>query len=247
MIMQIFKNSFVKLVVIVFGVLLIGVTIMQTTASNQSVSSVSKSTQSSVKTKVNANTNKNNKENIGNQQYIRQIYTYLHDEYGMSSSSIAGILGNWIQESGIDPIAVAGDWAYRSLEHSKSSTDTHKDIGFAQWSSKRRQNLITFANQKYQGRWWEAQCQLEFMTQQDGSFVTVLKNYALNDRGDVVQNAVNFNDDWEVSPDEKNIIASTRGKNARLVYQYMQKNNMTGSADNLKIQKLVYLGKDLPY
>ncbi|WP_237047414.1 hypothetical protein [Leuconostoc gelidum] len=69
----------------------------------------------------------------------------------------------------------------------------------------------------------------------------------MNDRGDIVQNAVNFNDDWEVSPDEKNKIGLTRGKNAQLVYQYMQKNNMTGLADTIKIQKLVYLGNGLPY
>lgn len=249
MIMQIFKSSFVKIVLVMSSILLVGVTIAQTQTikSNQADQSVSKLTHNSVEEKKNQNSNQNNDDNIGNKSYIRQIYAYLHDEYGMSGTSIAGILGNWIQESGIDPIAVAGDWAYRSLENTKSSTNTNKDIGFAQWSFKRRQNLITFANQKYHGYWWEPNCQLEFMTQQDGSFVAILKNYALNDRGDIVQNAVNFNDDWEVSPDEKNNIGLTRGKNAQLVYQYMQKNNMTGLADTIKIQKLVYLGNGLPY
>lgn len=184
---------------------------------------------------------------IGDEKYIQQIYTYLHDEYGLSASSIAGILGNWIQESGIDPIAVQGDWSYRSLENTKKNTVGDKDIGFAQWSAKRRQQLITFANQKYHGEWWLAQCQLEFMTHQDGSFVEVLKQYALVNNKDVVQNAVIFNNEWEVSPDKKEIIEKTRGKNAQLVYRYMQKNNMNGTVDVSKVQKLVYVGDTLPY
>lgn len=247
--MQISKRNLVKIVLIVSIILLIGVTIKQaqTTKSSQNDKTVSKSKSNSVAEKTYQNSNQNNDGNIGNKKYIRQVYTYLNGEYGLSATSIAGILGNWIQESGIDPIAVQGDWTYRSLKNAQNSTDDNKDIGFAQWSYKRRQNLVTFANQKYHGHWWEALCQLEFMTQQDGSFVAILKNYALNDSDDVVKNAVDFNDDWEVSPDEKNKVETTRGKNAQLVYQYMQKNKMISSADRSKIQKLVYLGNVLPY
>jgi len=85
------------------------------------------------------------------------------------------------------------------------------------------------------------------MTHQDGSFVEVLKQYALVNNKDVVQNAVIFNNEWEVSPDKKEIIEKTRGKNAQLVYRYMQKNNMNGTVDVSKVQKLVYVGDTLPY
>lgn len=184
---------------------------------------------------------------LDNKKYIYPIYNYLHNKYGMSATAIAGILGNWIQESGIDPIAVQGDWEYRSLENSKKNTNSQRDIGFAQWSSERREKLIEYATQHYSGEWWQAQCQLEFMTQYDGSFVEVLKNYAINDDGNVVKNAVEFNNKWEVSPDDEKTVEKGRGHNAVIVYQYMQKNNMNGKTDINKLDTLKYIGTNLSY
>ncbi|WP_242651960.1 MULTISPECIES: phage tail tip lysozyme [Leuconostoc] len=239
------KKVIIKVVVTIVCVIMVVYTIVQAKNKNLSVAEEAKKT--NVETSQ-RNINDDVDRSIGNKKYIRQVYRYLHENYGLSAISIAGILGNWTQESGIDPIAVQGDWAYRSLKNSKNSThDLHKDIGFAQWSTQRRQALISFSDQKYHGEWWLATTQLEFMTQYDGSFVTILKNYALNDHGNVVENAINFNDNWEVSPDEKGIVEKTRGANAKRVYEYMKNNNMTGGADISKIQQLRYLGDSLPY
>jgi len=238
------KNTFRGIVIIACFVMVI-YTAFQAKSQDSNTSEETAMTNTNIKQR-----SKNNDSNrsIDNKKYIQQVYRYLHENYGLSATSIAGVLGNWTQESGIDPIAVQGDWSYRSLKNSKNSThDIHKDIGFAQWSSQRRQELILFSDQKYHGEWWLAMTQLEFMTQHDGSFVAVLKNYALNDHGDVVKNAVDFNDHWEVSPDEKSTVEKTRGAEAQRVYAYMKKNNMTGEADRSKIQQLRYIGESLPY
>lgn len=85
------------------------------------------------------------------------------------------------------------------------------------------------------------------MTQYDGSFVEVLKNYAINDDGNVVKNAVEFNNKWEVSPDDEKTVEKGRGHNAVIVYQYMQKNNMNGKTDINKLDTLKYIGTNLSY
>ncbi|MBZ5957791.1 phage tail tip lysozyme [Leuconostoc gasicomitatum] len=198
-------------------------------------------------------TNKNNSKKIkygkiGDTKYIKIVYFYLHNNFGLSAQAIAGILGNWVQESGIDPIAVQGDWNYRSLKNSKENTNNHqKDIGIAQWSSKRRAQLINYANEKYNGEWWNMTCQLEFMTQYDGSFVEILKEYSLGADDNIAQNAVDFNKKWEVSADDENKIAKTRGAYAKNVYKYMQDNDMTGSRNLDKLNNLRFRGVAIHY
>ncbi|MGB2511012.1 phage tail tip lysozyme [Leuconostoc suionicum] len=195
-----------------------------------------------------SNSKKNKYGKIGNTKYIKKVYFYLHNNYGLSAQAIAGILGNWVQESGIDPIAVQGDWKYRSLKNSKENTNNHqKDIGVAQWSSKRRAQLISYANEKYNGEWWNMTCQLEFMTQYDGSFVEILKEYSLNAGDNIVQNAVDFNEKWEVSADDENKIARTRGSYAENVYKYMKDNNMTGEIEIDKLNNLRFIGGSIAY
>lgn len=72
MIMQIFKSSFVKIVLVMSSILLVGVTIAQTQTikSNQADQSVSKLTHNSVEEKKNQNSNQNNDDNIGNKSSI---------------------------------------------------------------------------------------------------------------------------------------------------------------------------------
>ncbi|WP_262368806.1 phage tail tip lysozyme, partial [Enterococcus faecium] len=69
---------------------------------------------------------------------------YMNGEYGLSGASIAGILGNWKQESGIDPRAVEGYYGdgQREVDFIKQFTDGLMGIGYGQWTAGRHTALV---------------------------------------------------------------------------------------------------------
>ncbi len=63
----------------------------------------------------------------------------------------------------------------------------------------------------------------------------------------IAQNAVDFNKKWEISTDDENKIAKTRGAYAKNVYKYMQDNDMTGSRNLDKLNNLRFRGVAIHY
>ncbi|HBA0647115.1 TPA: CHAP domain-containing protein, partial [Enterococcus faecium] len=72
----------------------------------------------------------------------------------------------------------------------------------------------------------------------DGGFVGILKDYALNASDDVVENAVTFHKNWEISADSESAVIAVRGENAKEIWKYMKSKGMDGAKDESKINKI---------
>ncbi|HAQ9351243.1 TPA: amidase, partial [Enterococcus faecium] len=171
---------------------------------------------------------------------IEDIYKYMNGEYGLSGASIAGILGNWKQESGIDPRTVEGYYGdgQREVDFIKQFTDGLMGIGYGQWTAGRHTALVDWSKKNNGGSWWTTEAQLDFMFKGDGGFVGILKDYALNASDDVVENAVTFHKNWEISADSESAVIAVRGENAKEIWKYMKSKGMDGAKDESKINKI---------
>lgn len=181
---------------------------------------------------------------IPNTENIKKIYNDMHNTYGLSAEAIAGILGNFIMESAIDPRAIEGDFAMpngRSEATAKQHTDGLMGAGYGQWTAERHTALVNWARDKHgdKYKWFTHEVQMDFMFHGDGGFIPILKRYALNSTSDPKQNAVVFHRDWEISADDENAIYNGRGGKAQEIYNYMKQNGMDGGKDVDKINRMI--------
>lgn len=173
--------------------------------------------------------------NIPNAENIQKIYDEFHGKHGFSSEFIAGITANWVKEAQLDP--TANEPVQFGVETAKASTNGTLGIGWGQWSFERHKALVDHAK-KVKKDWWEPEAQLDYMATQDGMYVDILKDLALNSGDDPVEEAVNFHDQWERSADSRQTIMNDRGQVAKDILKYMKENGMDGKKDESKINKL---------
>jgi hypothetical protein len=146
------------------------------------------------------------------------VYSVL-GAWGMPDENIAGILGNWDVESGIDPTGVetvSGE-PFSVGPKKKDAEDKGFDvtkidptygsrfpgiaqlgIGLGQWSNGRNTQLREYA--KDPGKWATVETQLGFMVSKD-SGAPVIKNMIAHPVGSAAAAAVYFHNEWERSAD----------------------------------------------
>lgn len=150
------------------------------------------------------------------------VYSVL-STWGMSDTNIAGILGNWSQESGIDPTSVQNFpvGTYEMTEAKKQAAKTSSNgIGLGQWTSARNTLLRDWAQSKNVD-WWTLGAQLAFMREGDNpSDAAVFKDMIANELSSPAAAATHFHDKWERSADTGDMVAK-RGKNAEAWYGKM--------------------------
>ena len=146
------------------------------------------------------------------------IYGVL-SAWGMPDENIAGILGNWDMESGIDPTGVETISGERfSLGSAKKAAEekgfnvdeVNPDyaarypgvdllgIGLGQWSNGRNTQLREYAGAA--GKWATLETQLGFMISRD-SGAPVIRNMIEHPVGSAAAAAVYFHSEWERSAD----------------------------------------------
>ncbi|MFD2024181.1 phage tail tip lysozyme [Promicromonospora aerolata] len=148
---------------------------------------------------------------VNSEQNAKAVYSVL-SSWGMPDENIAGILGNWSQESGIDPTSVEAifDEPYRIGPRKQAAWDgnfthipgqTHGGIGLGQWSNGRTLQLLRYAETKGLD-WYTIQAQLAFMVEGDNpSDVAVFKDMITTSQGSPSAAAIHFHDRWERSAD----------------------------------------------
>lgn len=152
--------------------------------------------------------------------------------WGMPDENIAGIIGNWDMESGVDPTSVEGifderqtigprkqaawDANFTGYGYGSYSVE-YRGIGLGQWTNGRNQNLIKYA-QGHREAWYSIKTQLGFMlSAAEGSDADVVKDMIKNSQGTPQKAAVYFHNKWERSADastaaRENAAASWMGK-----------------------------------
>lgn len=176
---------------------------------------------------------------IPNKEGIKATYDWLHGKYGMSGEFIAGILGNWIQESQINPMAMemfAQPWTESQAKQAIPLDKSGKTgIGLGQWSFTRHTGLVQMAEAENTD-WWNIEIQLKYMTDGDAAAPT-LKKLALEASNSPSDAAKAFHDKWEISADDATVIAK-RQAYAEKVWEYMKEEGMDGKKDTSKINKI---------
>ncbi|PUB32479.1 hypothetical protein C8K30_1011005 [Promicromonospora sp. AC04] len=147
----------------------------------------------------------------------KAVYSVL-SSWGMPEENIAGVLGNWSQESGIDPTSVEAvfDEPYRIGPRKQAAWDTdfthiagqaHGGIGLGQWSNGRTLMLLDYAQSKGLD-WYTVQAQLAFMVEGDNpGDVAVFRDMITTSQGSPSAAAVHFHDRWERSADNAAMVA----------------------------------------
>ncbi|MEU9167898.1 phage tail tip lysozyme [Streptomyces sp. NPDC048420] len=133
----------------------------------------------------------------------KEIYSVL-SSWGMPKENIAGILGNWSQESGIDPTSVqnfpTGTYAM-TAEKAGAAQNTDNGIGLGQWTYGRNTLLRQYAKNKGVD-WFTIKAQLAFMVDGDNpGDVAVFKGMLKTSQGSPRAAALHFHENWERSPD----------------------------------------------
>lgn len=190
--------------------------------------------------------NSDDSSDIPNKENIKKGYEYLHDKYGVSGEMMAGIFGNWMQESRINEKSVEGISGRTPTEKEmkdaeKRHDDYHTGLGLGQWSYERNDMLVDHAK-KMKKDWWDIEAQLDFMVTDD-SGAEKFKDIASSSTEDVKENANEFHDVWEAGGNEAYINGrdpsmKDREKNAEKIWEYMKKNGMDGKKDESKIKKI---------
>ena len=149
-------------------------------------------------------------DNVENAQTVYSVFS----AWGMPDENVAGILGNWDAESGIDPTSVEGifDEPYRIGPRKQDAWDSGfshmaylngdpSGIGLGQWTRGRNTNLLAYAD-KHNADWYTLEIQLGFMISADeGADANVVKHMINNSIGSPGDAAVYFHDNWERSAD----------------------------------------------
>lgn len=173
-------------------------------------------------------------------KYVKKSYKILHDDYGVSAEMVAGMLGNWKQESGINPNSVEGiNGRQPSKEEKKKAEKRHQDyhtgLGLGQWSYERNDALVDYAKDKGKD-WWDFETQIKFLAEGDPA-AGIFKSLVKDSGKDPAKNATEFHEKWEVSADNDQTIQK-RAKNSKKVWEYMKDKDMTGGSDDKKINKI---------
>lgn len=133
----------------------------------------------------------------------KTVYGVL-SAWGMPNENIAGILGNWDAESGVDPTSVQHNFSspqQMTDEKKSQATNTDNGIGLGQWTFGRNTNLRAYAD-RIGKDWWTVETQLGFMISADeGSDAEVVKDMMANSKGSPGAAALHFHDAWERSAD----------------------------------------------
>lgn len=160
----------------------------------------------------------------------KAVYSVLKS-WGMADENIAGILGNWSQESGIDPTSVEGihNEPYRIGPRKQAAWDdefthipgqSHGGIGLGQWSNGRTPMLLNYAQSKGLD-WYTIEAQLAFMVEGDNpGDVDVFKGMIETSLGSPGAAARHFHDKWERSADNASMMAE-RVRDAEMWYGKM--------------------------
>ncbi|MFK0244586.1 phage tail tip lysozyme [Amycolatopsis azurea] len=147
----------------------------------------------------------------------KTVYSVL-STWGMPKENIAGILGNWSQESGIDPTSVESIFTepYRIGPRKQAAWDggfthipgqAHGGIGLGQWSNGRTTLLLDYARARNKD-WYAIQTQLAFMVEGDNpGDVQVFKDMVTNPQGSPGTAAYHFHNAWERSADSASMMA----------------------------------------
>lgn len=118
---------------------------------------------------------------------------------GMPDNNIAGILGNWSIESGVDPTSVEGVFnePYRVGPAKKSKIDGGgtMGIGLGQWTAERHTMLMNYASEK-KTDWSSLKLQLEFMVTKD-SGASIIQDMVANDKGSAEKATDFYLEKWE--------------------------------------------------
>ncbi|MGW0899076.1 phage tail tip lysozyme [Streptomyces goshikiensis] len=133
----------------------------------------------------------------------KDIYSVL-STWGMPKENIAGILGNWSQESGIDPTSVqnfpTGTYSMTAAKAS-AAQNTDNGIGLGQWTFVRNTLLRQYTKSKGVD-WFTIRAQLAFMVDGDNpGDVTVFKDMLKTSQGSPRAAALHFHENWERSAD----------------------------------------------
>lgn len=136
--------------------------------------------------------------------------------WGMPDENIAGIIGNWDAESGIDPTSVQNHFKspHEMTEQKRTAaTDTDNGIGLGQWTFGRNTKLREYADSHGED-WWTLTIQLGFMlSAAEGSDADIVKDMIANSKGTPAEAAAHFHDSWERSADNA-AMAARRGEYA---------------------------------
>lgn len=158
------------------------------------------------------------------EKQAQAVYSVLK-EWDTPDENIAGILGNWSQESGIDPTSVQGFPVsmYEMTDAKKSAAQTtSKGLGLGQWTGARNTLLREYAKEKGQD-WWSLELQLAFMADESGdnpSDVKVFNTLINESQGSPGEAAKYFHDEWERSADTGSMVEK-RARNAEDWYGRM--------------------------
>lgn len=131
----------------------------------------------------------------------KTVYSVL-SAWGMGDENIAGILGNWSAESGIDPTIVQGIFrpAFATSDEKKAgAADTNNGIGLGQWTFGRNTELRNYATSIGKD-WWTVETQLGYMISKDAG-VAHVKHMIATPLGSAAEATKYFHDKWEVSAD----------------------------------------------
>ncbi|MFK0154241.1 phage tail tip lysozyme [Streptomyces sp. NPDC090493] len=158
----------------------------------------------------------------GVERNAKEIYSVL-SSWGMPKENIAGILGNWSQESGIDPTSVqnfpTGTYAMTAGK-TRAAQNTDNGIGLGQWTFGRNTLLRQYAKSKGVD-WFTIKAQLAFMVDGDNpGDVTVFKDMLKTSQGSPRAAALHFHENWERSTDGSAGLTA-RGDNAEMWFGKM--------------------------
>lgn len=158
----------------------------------------------------------------GVEKNAKEIYSVLSG-WGMPKENIAGILGNWSQESGIDPTSVqnfpTGTYAMTAGKAS-AAQNADNGIGLGQWTFGRNTLLRQYAKSKGID-WFTIKAQLAFMVDGDNpGDVTVFKDMLKTSQGSPRAAALRFHENWERSADGSAGLTA-RGDNAEMWFGKM--------------------------
>lgn len=150
----------------------------------------------------------------------KRVYS-VFKTWGMSDANIAGILGNWSEESGIDPTSVESIFTepYRIGPRKQAAWDgnfthipgqAHGGIGLGQWSNDRTPMLLDYAESKGI-QWYTIEAQLAFMVQGDNpSDAAVVRDMVTTSQPSPGDAAIHFHHNWERSADNAQGLAERR-------------------------------------
>lgn len=139
------------------------------------------------------------------EEQAKKVYSVLNYA-GMNDQNIAGVLGNFQTESGIDPTSIQNifDEPYKVGPKKQSKIEAggfggnSTGLGLGQWTGSRAQQLLDYAEDKG-GDWHDIEIQLAFAMSEDSGapiFKDMIagKNPGADDPGDA---AFYYLDEWE--------------------------------------------------